>query len=79
MPITVFHNTGTRLVPTTVRGLEHTSGWWNRINHRRLQRDGRPDFVLGNLGLNSRLHASPAEPARMYVKDFDRSGFPSRS
>jgi enediyne biosynthesis protein E4 len=78
MPITVFHNTGTRLVPTTVRGLEHTAGWWNRIITADFNGDGRPDFVLGNLGLNTRLHASPAEPARMYVKDFDRSGFPEQ-
>ncbi len=78
MPITVFHNTGTRLVATTVRGLEHTSGWWNRIITADFNGDGRPDFVLGNLGLNTRLHASPAEPARMYVKDFDRSGFPEQ-
>ena len=78
MPLTVFHNTGTRLVPTTVRGLEHTSGWWNRIITADFNGDGRPDFVLGNLGLNTRLHASPAEPARMYVKDFDRSGFPEQ-
>ena len=75
MPITVLHNTGTRLERTTVRGLEHTSGWWNRIITADFNGDGRPDFVAGNLGLNSRLHASATEPARMYVKDFDRSGF----
>jgi hypothetical protein len=78
MPITVFHNTGTRLVPATVRGLEHTSGWWNRVITADFNGDGRPDFVLGNLGLNSRLHASPAEPARMYIKDFGRNGFPEQ-
>ena len=78
MPITVFRNTGTKLERLSVRGLEHTSGWWNRIITADFNGDGRPDFVLGNLGLNSRLHASPAEPARMYVKDFDRNGFPEQ-
>jgi len=78
MPITVFHNTGTRLERTTIRGLEHTSGWWNRIITADFNGDGRPDFVAGNLGLNTRLHASPTQPARMYVKDFDRNGFPEQ-
>jgi len=36
--------------------------------------DGRPDLVLGNLGLNSLLHATPSEPARLYVGDFAHNG-----
>jgi enediyne biosynthesis protein E4 len=78
MPITIFHNTGTRLVKTTVRGLEHTAGWWNRIIAGDFDGDGRIDLVAGNLGLNTRLHASPSQPARMYVKDFAGSGFPAQ-
>ncbi|PYO92103.1 MAG: hypothetical protein DMD62_14060, partial [Gemmatimonadetes bacterium] len=75
MPITIFHNTGTHLVRVTTKGLEHSAGWWNRIIAADFNGDGRPDFVVGNLGLNSRLHASPGEPARLYVQDFDRNGF----
>lgn len=78
MPISVFHNTGTKLVRVTTKGLEHSAGWWNRIISGDFNGDGRPDFVVGNLGLNSRLHASATEPARMYVKDFDRNGFPEQ-
>jgi hypothetical protein len=40
--------------------------------------DGRVDFVVGNLGLNTRLHATPAAPATLYVKDFDGNGFPEQ-
>ena len=78
MPITVFHNTGTRFERLPVRGLEHSAGWWNRIISADFNGDGRPDFVLGNLGLNTRVHASPTQPTRMYVKDFDRNGFPEQ-
>jgi len=78
MPITVFHNTGTRLVRVATRGFEHSAGWWNRIIAGDFNGDGRIDFVVGNLGLNTRLQASPAEPMRMYVKDFDGNGFPEQ-
>jgi hypothetical protein len=78
MPITIFHNTGTKLERVATRGLEHSSGWWNRIIAGDFNGDGRTDFVVGNLGLNTRLHATPSEPARMYVKDFDGNGFPEQ-
>jgi len=78
MPITVFHNTGTTLVRQPTKGFEHSAGWWNRIIAGDFNGDGRVDFVVGNLGLNARLHASPDEPARMYVKDFDGNGFPEQ-
>jgi hypothetical protein len=76
MPITIFRNAGGgRLTRSTVRGLERSQGWWNRIVASDFTGDGRADFVVGNLGLNSRLYATDSAPARMHVKDFDRNGF----
>jgi enediyne biosynthesis protein E4 len=76
MPITVFHNAGGgRLVRTAVRGLENSEGWWNRIVAGDFTGNGRVDFLIGNLGLNSALRASAAQPLTMYVGDFNRNGF----
>jgi enediyne biosynthesis protein E4 len=75
MPITIFHNAGGgKLVRQATPGLDHSQGWWNRIVASDLTGDGRVDFLVGNLGLNSRFRASAAQPVTMYVKDFNRDG-----
>ncbi len=76
MPITVFRGAGEgRLERVESPGLETSHGWWNRIVPGDFTGDGRVDFLVGNLGLNTRLRASEREPLTMYVKDFDRNGF----
>ncbi|HEU4631682.1 MAG TPA: VCBS repeat-containing protein [Gemmatimonadaceae bacterium] len=75
MPITVFHNAGGgRLARRDVPGLAGSEGWWNRNVAGDFTGDGKVDFVVGNLGLNTRLHASAAEPMVTYVKDFNANG-----
>jgi hypothetical protein len=75
MPITIFHNSGGTLRRMSVRGLEKSNGWWNRIIAGDFTGDGRVDFVVGNLGQNSRLQASSTQPTSMVVKDFLHNGF----
>jgi enediyne biosynthesis protein E4 len=76
MPISIFRNVGPgKLQRLSVAGLATSAGWWNRIVAGDFTGDGRTDFVVGNLGLNGRLRASPAEPVTMHVKDFDQNGF----
>jgi len=75
MPITVFHNAGGgKLVRLKTPGLEQSEGWWNRIVAGDFTGHGRVDFIVGNLGMNTRFQASAAEPVTMYVKDFDGNG-----
>src|SRR5256884_4126145 len=75
MPVRVFHQENGRLVDRTAEaGLAGTEGWWDSVTVADLNGDRRPDLVLGNLGLNSYLPASPTEPTRMYVGDFGHNG-----
>ncbi len=75
MPITVFSREDDQFVDDTkAAGLAETNGWWNTIDTVRTGNDEPVDFVAGNLGLNSMLNASPDEPVRAYVNDFDDDG-----
>lgn len=75
MPITIFLNDGKQLKRAEgIKGLENSEGLWNRIEAADLDMDGDPDFVLGNLGLNSKFHPSRNSPLILHVNDFDQNG-----
>ncbi len=73
MPLTVFSNEGGRLTRQEA-GLAQSAGWWHSLAVGDFDEDGDLDLVAGNLGLNTRLVASPHRPARLHVKDFDQNG-----
>ncbi len=75
MPITILKNKGGKgFERMDSETLANTGGWWNAIRAADLDGDGDTDFVVGNLGLNSRMVASAKEPAHLYANDFDRNG-----
>jgi hypothetical protein len=49
-------------------------GCWNKVVVDDVNNDGKPDFIAGNMGLNSQLKCSEREPAELYYKDFDDNG-----
>jgi hypothetical protein len=75
MPVRVFHQENGHFVDrTSTVGLSGTEGWWNTVSAVDANGDGRQDLILGNLGLNSYIHASAKEPARLYIGDFFETG-----
>jgi len=77
MPVRVYRQEGRggRFTErTNEAGMADTEGWWNHVAVADVNNDRHPDLVLGNLGLNSYVRASRAEPARLYVADFFNTG-----
>lgn len=50
------------------------TGWWNSIAAADFNGDGRMDYVVGNLGLNTPYHASSERPALLFYGDFKGDG-----
>jgi hypothetical protein len=74
-PIVYFHNTGHGLENWTKKaGLADRTGWWSSLAVADLKGDGHLDIIAGNVGLNTKYHATPSEPTVLYSGDLDGSG-----
>jgi len=50
------------------------TGWWSSLAAADFNGDGRPDYVAGNVGLNTQYRASPEHPALLFNGDFKGDG-----
>jgi hypothetical protein len=76
MPVTVFITSKEGLIKKSdfFMDLKLKEGWWNRIVSSDLNKDGKPDFIIGNEGLNNSFKASGETPVEVYFNDFDQNG-----
>lgn len=75
MPVVLFHNEHGKFISEKNQAeLEHSEGWWNSIVGGDFDNDGDTDYILGNLGLNSKYSATAEEPLCIYAKDYDKDG-----
>jgi hypothetical protein len=71
MPVCIYKNVHGTFKKTVIEG---TKGWWFNIEGADFDKDGDPDLVAGNLGLNCRYKASKERTFDIYADDFDKDG-----
>jgi enediyne biosynthesis protein E4 len=72
--IEVFKNQKGKIIQNPTANTQNLSGWWNRIYASDLDKDGDIDFLVGNMGSNTRLRPTQTEPVALFVHDFDNNG-----
>jgi hypothetical protein len=74
-PVKLFLNDKGRLREATAEaGLADRTGWWNSVAAGDVDHDGDLDYVATNAGLNTKYHASPDHPVRLFYGDFEKNG-----
>lgn len=72
MPVTFFRNHNGSL--EFDYSIKKSNGWWTSIDMADLKGDGKPEFIIGNWGLNSRFRASYEKPITMFVNVLKSDG-----
>ena len=55
-------------------GLQGMHGLWFSVASGDINQDGQDDYILGNIGRNTKYHASEDKPLKIYSGDFDDNG-----
>ncbi|MBL63626.1 MAG: RNA-binding protein [Opitutae bacterium] len=76
-PVAMWKNNKGKLTNASEQaGTSDRLGWWTGIEAADLDGDGDMDYVVGNMGLNTKYHASKEKPYLLYFGDLDGSGTP---
>ncbi|HEY9154025.1 MAG TPA: FG-GAP-like repeat-containing protein, partial [Opitutaceae bacterium] len=76
-PVKYFHNDAGQSFSDWTEKAGFASagtGWWTSLASADFNGDGRPDYVVGNVGLNTQYHATAEEPAVIYFGSFGGAG-----
>jgi hypothetical protein len=68
LPITIIYDF------EQLQTIKNTDGFYNCLTINDINNDKQPDIIAGNLGKNTNLRASAAQPVQIFVKDFDKNG-----
>ncbi len=71
--IAVFKNERGRTL-TLKETIKDSEGLWNCLKPADIDGDGDIDFIVGNIGDNTKLKTSVQNPATLTVNDFDKNG-----
>lgn len=74
-PVRLWQNKQGRLVDQTQRaGLADRQGWWNGIAGRDFDGDGDIDYVVANVGWNTKYQATREQPIVLYYAEIPDTG-----
>ncbi len=75
MPIKIFTWNKKTFEESTNQFFEESPhGLWNTLRVEDLNRDGKKELLVGNLGLNSQWKASSQQAMELHFKDYDQNG-----
>ncbi len=75
MSIKVFLNENGKLRDASQDyGTNDLKGWWYSLAAADVDNDGDEDFIVGNIGLNTKFYASKKKPFNVFADDFDENG-----
>ena len=74
MGITYLKNDqGTFINQSETTGVGESTGWWFGMVLDDFNKDGKDDFILGNLGRNYKYQASEESPFSLFTYDYDNN------
>ncbi len=70
----IYRSTSTGLLQVNSSSLDTLSGLWETAHYSDLDQDGDYDLLLGNIGMNNRLHVNTMQPLKIVTNDIDNNG-----